>query len=441
MPFSQDQRIALSKTIISIPDQVSEIDKTIAIIGNSQADLLTKDNFIRDITAPKNTLISAYHNELKYINGQDRISLTEQDVQDAGQRLPGNYFFPANQSFPMPSIPDGVWKKFVPFVLSGAIGKTKSETYQTVTHYESVDINSIIADIDTFTTTYTAIIRTTGQTCVVGVPPASDVISSNPAVTAAMNSLITKVSTLKTTLQSEKAAAVANTDSDPTRTLEKNSNISSIDTMISAIDTWLAYSNFNTAHGQTTCAGLAAYNAALLSPTKGYNTQIQALKTSLQSRLVDATTRETQITTYLGYIVQDLNTGELTTTTGFYGDRAKIYDLRMNLLTGTLSIYMASSNSSNAVQQQKNSLLNAQSVYSSMLITYKLKAPSNGTSFLHTTSTTGFSVGQTIYIVSNSQPEITLTIEQINGTMLKVDKNVIQTYRPTDGARVYLDLT
>jgi hypothetical protein len=441
MPLSQDQRISLSKTILSIPDQVSEIDKISNILSVNQVDLLTKDNFIKDITEPKNTLISAYHNELKYINGQDRVSLTEQDVQDAGQRIPGNYFFPANQSLPTPSVPDGVWKSFVPFVMSGGIGKTKTETYQTITNYESFDINSIISDINTFFTTYTSIIRTTGQTCISGTPPDSDVISSDPDVLAAMNSIISKILSLKNTIQLEKNAAIANTDSDSARILEKNSNISSIDTMISAIDAWLAYPDFNTAHGQTTCAGLDAYNPSLLSPTKGYDTQIQSLKSSLESRLIDATTRESQITTYLGYVVQDINTGELITTTGFYGERARIYDLRINLLTGTLNLYLSSYNSSKAIQQQKISLLNAENVYSSMLKTYKLKAPSNGTSFIHITSTSGFSIGQTIYIVSNSQPEITLTIEQINGTMIKVDKNVIQTYRPTDGARVYLDLT
>lgn len=441
MSFSKDERISLSKSIIEIPDQISNLDKNLSIISISQQDLLNKDNFTKGLAEKKTVLIDFYQKELKYINGRDSVSVTETDIQNSAQKKPANIFFPADQSFPTPSCPDGVWKNFVPLVLSGAIGKGRLETYGTAANYEMQDMPIALTAIDNFVTTYTLLLRTTGQGCVVGIPPNPDVISSDPAVTAALNDIITKVNTVKTILQSERSEILLNTDTDLTRSSETNANKLSIEAAISAIDAWLAYPNFNTAHGKTTCVDFFAYNPSLLAPTKGYDTQIQALKNALLLRKSYYPTRESQILSYLGAVTQNTGTGELTATSGMYGDRAKLFDLRLNLIGGSLAIYQASLKSSNAIVQQKNALLNKQDVYNSFLKTTKLKAPSNGTSFLHVVSSTGYSVGQTIYLMANTQQEIELTIEQISGTMIKVSKNIPPTYRPSDGARIYLDLS
>lgn len=441
MSFTQEERINISKTIIGIPDQIAELDKTSQAIALSQQALLDKDNLIKNLLTPKNTLILYYHNEIKYINGQDRVNIQESDIQNSAKKEPLNIFFPADQSFPTTSVPTGVWKYYTPFMMSGAIGKNRSESYNMVSDYELSKIPSIISSIDLFVSTYTAIRRTTGQGCVTGVPPSPDTISTDVSIVNGLNSIITSVNSLKTLLQSEKVVLNNNLDTDPTRVSDKIATLNSIDLLISAINTWLSYPNFNTSHGQTTCINFDAYNAALLAPTKGYDTQIQALRSALQTRQSYCSTRINQINSYLGVVIQDIATGDMITTTGFYGDRAKIIDLRLNLLGGSLMVYLASLNSSGAVAQQKKTAQNTQDVYSSVLKTTKLKAPSNGTTFIHVIDVSGFSVGQTVYIVANSQKEITLTIEQINGTMIKVDKNIPPTYRPSDGARLYVDLS
>ena len=275
----------------------------------------------------------------------------------------------------------------------------------------------------------------------VGVPPALDTISNDPNVQNALNVIVSKVNTIKSILTSEKSEILLNTDTDPTRSSQTLANRNSIDDALVEINNWLAYPNFNTAHGKTTCATFFAYNPALLAPTKGYDTNIQILKTALQNRLSYCYTRVFQISSYLGNVVQSISDGTITTANGFYGDRAKLFDLRLNLMGGSLSIYLASLRSSNAVTQQKNTLLNKQDAYQSFLRTSKLKAPTNGTSFIHVVNATGYSVGQTIYLMANTQQEIQLTIEQISGTMIKVDKSIPPTYRTGDGARIYLDLT
>lgn len=442
MPFNQSERISLSKTIINIPNQIAEFDKTFAIIQKSQEDLLNKDNFIKNLAEKKTILIDMYQDELKYINGQNRIKVTEAEIQKSGKKEPPNIFFPTDTTKITPSLPAGVWKYFTPFMLGGGIGKNSIESYDYLSDYEKQDINDLITKINSFVTTYTLVGRTTGQGCVLAVPPAlNDTISNDPNIAAAMNYIITKVGLLKTTLQSEKSAILANTDTDSSRINDKNLNSASIDIMIAAINTWQSYPTFNTAHGKTTCASFNSYNPSPLAPTKGYDTQIQALKTALQTRLIACTNRETQINTYLGSVIQDINTGSITSTSGFYGERAKILDLRLNLLGGSLSTYISSLKSTDAVSQQKSTTLNAQDVYSSVLKTTKLKAPSNGTSFIHVNDITGYSVGQTVFLVSDSQQEVELTIEQITGTMIKVNKNIPPTYRPSDNARFYVDLS
>ena len=445
MGFSKEERISLSKTIIEIPDQIVELDKTSAIISAAQQDLLQKDNVVKSLGEKKTAIIELYQKELKYINSINSVSVTETDIQNSAQKKPANMFFPCDQAFPTPSVPDGVWKNFVPFVLSGAIGKNRSEIYDTITNFEAHDIPIAISAIDSFFSTYTSILRTTGQGCVIGVPPSPDVISSDPAIASALNDVITKVSTVKSILDLEYAEIMANlttnTDTDPTRLSETDANRVSVTNTLAVINTWLGYPDFNTAHGKTTCSEFFAYDASLLAPTKGFNTQIQALKTALQDRQLYYPTRVSQISSYLGSVTQNLSDGTITSATGLYGDRAKLFDLRINLIGGTLSAYQASLRSTNAITQQKNSLLNKQDVYSSFLKTSKLKAPSNGTSFIHAVSISGYAVGQTIYLMANSQQEIELTILGISGTMIKVNKSIPPTYRPSDGARIYLDLS
>src|SRR6185369_9395356 len=96
-----------------------------------------------------------------------------------------------------------------------------------------------------------------------------------------------------------------------------------------ALNTWLAYSDFNTAHGQTTCAGFNAYNSNLLAPTKLHSTQLSALSTALSSRSSFVTTRISQLDTNLGTIVQDVSTGDLTSSSGLYGQRYGFLSLRL----------------------------------------------------------------------------------------------------------------
>lgn len=442
MPLTQEERINLSKTIITIPEQLSELDNSLQAVMSAQSVLLGKDNFIKSLTPKWGTLISTYHDELKYINGQDRINVTESDIQNSAKRVSGNPFFPSDPNFPTPSVTSGVWKFYTPFLLSYGVGKNKSESYTMIPNYEKGLINSIITAINTFNTTYTAIRRTTGQGCVIGVPPATDTISTDSNIATAMVNLVNLANSLLTVLNSEKSSMNSNLDSDSTRSADKNNNISSVDICIASINTWLSYPDFNTGHGQTSCTGFNSYNASLLAPTKGFNTQINALKASLETRLSYCTIRENQILSYLGSVEQDTSsTGDVSSYSGFYGERDRIINLRINILGGSLSSYLASLNSSNAINQQKKTIQNAQEVYSSILKTSKLKAPSNGTSFVHVADASAFTVGQTVYLMANTQQEITLTIEQISGTMIKVNKNIPPTYRPTDGARLYVDLS
>ena len=336
MSFTKEERIALSKTIITAPEIVAGFEKTKEQLLVPQAALLSTDNFNKSLSDKKTVLIDAYQNDLVFINGQNRIKISEADIQNSLKREVNNIFFFADVNVSTPSMPNGVWKNFTPLLLTGAVGKKTDETYSMSSYYEEKDIASLISAIDLFTTTYTGIIRVTGQICTAGTP--TDTIAPYTAVVDALNDIKDRVLVLKSFIISEKNTSLTNPDTDALRLAERDANNLGIDNLVMAIDTWLSYPDFNSAHGQPNCSSFNSYNPALLAPTKGFDTQIGALKTSLQSRLSFLPTRVAQIEGYLGGVNQDISTGDIVSSSGFYGDRAKIFDLRLNILGGSAQL-------------------------------------------------------------------------------------------------------
>lgn len=457
MALSKDDRIAFSKKIAFAPTEV-------AIVENSKQQILAKqeadqklDDAHKRLVDGQNDLIHPYQNEFSYLDGNVRTEMTEQIIQDSGNLTRTNFLYPRNRDEYPPSLGE-IWKQLKPFALSYGIGKNNLEVFPSTIPKEPDAIAAILSTI-TQLQTYSLIEQVTGQSCEPGgtcsnpmyttqatcvlngetwTPSGMDVIANNAIIQGLMTQLISEVSALKSLALAEQAVILI-TDPNATR---NNQNITAKNninnTLIPALDLWLSYVSFNTAHGQTTCSGFNSYNPALLGNTKLQTAVINALISALNNRSSFIATRIVQLNTNLGTISQDLMTGEVSGT-GLYIDRLRFIQLRLNLLGGSLITVLSNTRALAAQEEQKNNILNAAASYASFLKTSALTAPSNGTRFINVKDASLFAVNDRIYIISESQEEVQAVIQNISGNRIELAQPLAPKYRETELARIYKD--
>jgi hypothetical protein len=204
-----------------------------------------------------------------------------------------------------------------------------------------------------------------------------------------------------------------------------------------ALNLWLSYSDFNTSHGQTTCAGFNGYDSGLLAPTKLHSAQLNALQLALTNRLSFIDTRISQLNTVLGTIVQNLSDGSITSSSGLYGERYSFMNLRLNTLGGSLIQLNSLNNSSSAQDQIVANLRNTQAVYATVIKASAFAASANNTNTINIKDIGVFSPGDTVYVVSATQPEILRAVKSVNGKAITLNDSVSQKYLNTDSARIY----
>jgi hypothetical protein len=438
MALSKQDRIVFSKKVVSSSDEIASIDKAKEQLLVVKAKALETDNAHKNLFDPKNLLTTSYENEIKYLDGNIRISPTETDFQNAANLLSGNYFYPITLGALPPSL-SAPWNKTKPYALNIAVGKKYNETYDTTTAEPSL-ISLITSAISSIETTYQQIQRVTGQTCttVSTPPPPVDTISTLTQLHTDLTDLITKVQNWKTFLQTE-SSSIYTLDSNTTRKTESIAAKNNIDlTVIPAINTWLAYTNFNTAHGQTTCTGFFAYNPNSLGATKLRVAELNALKTTISNRSAFILTRVSQLTNYLGTLSQNLSTGDVSGS-GLYYERYSIINLRLNLLNGSLIEYNSFDKAISAQQDQQSAITSALTTYQSVIKAAKFLSSATGTEYVQMASVDNFNVGDQVYLTTDTQEEIVRNIVEISGKRIKFSQPVPAKYRETDYGRIYKD--
>lgn len=456
MSLSKNERVILSKEILNSPKKIESFDQLKAQILQAKQELVAKDLTNKSLQDSKSVFIDAYQDELKFINGQNRVKINEQDINNSLKKINRNIFFfmDDNEVGTIPFMSDGVWKNLTPILITGAIGKNFDTTYPVIVDSEQSLIPTIRNEIISFKSSYTEIQRTTGQKYVPldpGPPPPAppspipEHLESYTALKDALDGIKNKISILQGLLQSELSVATSPThpETDPTRVQEKLDNINSINSVLSAIGSWTGLGDYKTYSGSP--GNFNGTDPATIAPvgvfTKGYNSVLDTLNNALGVRKTICDARTGQIISYLGDVDQDSDSGDMISGTGLYGDRARILNLRLNMLGGSAQSLSGTETAINAVDQQKNTENNAMAVYTGILKMSPLMAPTNGTGFIHVRDSSLFSVGQTLYVMANSQQELSGTIEQITGNMIKISIQIPPTYRTTDGARVYVDLS
>jgi len=461
MPFDQADREAISLQIVTITAQINGINAAKAQFQAQINTVQALDTANKDLLNPVNSLTTEYQLEIGYLDGNLRTNFVEQDMVDAANRILMNDFFPNDTAVSVPSLSasSNIWTKFNPFAGNFAIGKNYSESYAIITN-EITLINTILGYI-TAAGTHPDIQNTTGEECSTGgicsLPqyldmsdctggsgvwtPGSDTIIPNPVIQTLKTNIVAAANSLVSLLGTEVASIVTN---DPNITNQTNNNaaISNINTVfLPALSGWLAYPDFNPLTG-VSCVVFNSYNPALLAPTKLYSVDLAALQTALNNRLTFITTRQSQLNTLFGSITQDLTTGLITASSGLYGLRYSYLNLRLNLLSGSLTKLIGLQNSYAAQVTLVANLMASEAIYEALLPTTLFKSAGTGTTTLHLVDTSFLSPGDHVYVYAEGQQELVRAIASINNTVVVLNDIVPQKYDPNvNNARLYKDLT
>jgi hypothetical protein len=435
MPLSKEDRITFSKKIVSAEVEKIGIESSKQKIMAEKQKAFDLDQANKKLVDSKTVLIDPYQVELSRYTGVLRLSLTEADIQDAANLVLGNSLYPNDPQNPPPSLAPQIWTQPKPYARTKAVGKQNNESYPAAVPAEQSFLSDILNSITTIETNYTLIQRVTGQKCT----PSPDTIATYTALQTDYNTLVSQVNNLKTYVLATQPLILTN-DPVPARQAQNNAAISDINTVVAAINTWLALTPFNTSHGQTTCAGFNAYNPALLGATRLQSGDLTALKNAILSRQAFVNTRVTQIDTNLGSLTQNLTNGDVTGS-GLYLERWNFLLLRLNSFGGSLSAFKGFDKAINAQNAMQAQIDLSKNTYSTLLTASILSAPSNGTKILHLKNIGDIVSGDNIFLVSDSQEEMQLTVASVDGNKITVNREVPAKYRPAEFARVYKDKT
>ncbi len=93
-----------------------------------------------------------------------------------------------------------------------------------------------------------------------------------------------------------------------------------------------------------------------------------------------------------------------------------------------------------AQDEQIANINSAKAAYELLLKCTPLAAKASGTKYIHVKSSQGFSVGDTVYIITDGQAELTRNIRAIDGNRITLGQDVPANYRETPFGRMYKEL-
>lgn len=456
MALTQDDRISISKKIVGIPQENEAAQLIQQQLEAQKLESQKADDANRALMNDVTTLIDPYQSELSRYDGNGRTVVTEANILNSANRIAGqSVFYPNDKDTPTPAIPDGVWKALFPYMGNHAIGREyATESFTAVTKEQDLidAIDTAVAAVEAFSDPT----RSTGLKCLDGVcslPEYEDQVTCvnnggtwTPGVTNLVTDtdMETAAEDLKTAVQAWEDfitatdALIVTTDSNATRSAENTASKDDIANAISVIDAWQSNPDYDTTTPTgATCGFFNGLTAGDFTPSKFRASELQVLKDELAARSAFILIRQPQIEGYLGTVTQDLSSGQITGGTGFYHRRALIIDMRLNAMAGTLSKLSAQEKGQAAQADLQASNGNAQTALTSIMYATPFKAPATNITSIHVADASGFSVSDSIYVVSDTQSELAATIEQIDGNRLVLDITVPAKYRHTEGARAY----
>lgn len=412
--LSQSDRIAFSTAILSASANVAAIQGNQAQRAQILVGLQALDTANQNLFDPINNLIGPYQTEVQNLDGNGRTTFGEPDLLNASMHTLGNYFFPNNTANQVPGLPNGVWPLAVPYALGYGIGKTYLDSYIAV-NSESSQITGINGQFTTAQGMYTDYQLTTGTDTMM-----------DDAITIILNSIVAAVTALQATARAESAALAINVDTNATYAPQNAAAITNLNAFIAAMNTWKLWPNFD-----LTGSG----------PSKLHSTNFATLQSAFATRNSFTATRITQIYTVLGSISQDITSGNITASSGYYGIRYSYMNLRINTFNGSLSQISALNAASNAQTQMISNIQSSASTYSTLLSVGAFTASGSATNIIHIQNSNLFNPGDVIYVYADTQQELVRAIKSINNGAVTLNDAIPSTYTTINSARIYKDLT
>lgn len=460
MALTQSERLSISKKIAEIPIQDAQADKIASQLGVALEAAQAEDDANKTLLDEATLLVNSYQTELDSYDGVNRTQVSEQDIIDSAKKVLQNPFFPNDSTVPLPSIPDGVWKNFVAFSGNKAIGKLYNETYASLVNYEDKilsDLNVVIGQIESLNDAN----RSTGKECVFpscsipGYTTPTDCTDNGGVWDAGglqtFDDMVDYGNELKDLVQlwednlniSLNSIPSTSLDEDTTRVSLNQISKDDLNNALSIINTWQSLQDFDTSTSLPTgCTTFNTLPPSYFDPSKFRDVELQYIKDEITARLSYLVTRKSELNSgdYLGSISQNFTTGAINSAVGLFGKRFRLIDMRLNLMGGSLNKVYGIINGQKAQDELKKSNENAEVIYEELMLVSVFKAPAVGTKNIHVVSSTGFSVGDNVYIASNTQDELSVTIESISGNLIVLNQPIPKKYRHTELARLYKTL-
>jgi hypothetical protein len=473
MALSKEDRITMSKKIIQIPDQNASVEAAKAQILAGQQQAIENDAVNAALQAPYDEKINAYQGEYNLVDGKLRTILTENLVEAAAKGENRNGFYLADPEFPIPSVPDGVWKFFAPMAFCYAIGKRNDETYGVEPLGEIPTlgrVESLLSQVETFIDAT----RASGQKCVeveVCVPAVpgpgetctfEEQIVPSPEIESVLNNLKSQVQIWVNSLNGQKKAIQINDNGVPARQVENQAAYDYIDPLLAILTGWQGVQDFDT---QTdlpqTCESFsrAGYRGEYCSDpqyedkfvcefngetwytsfkdSKLSPSQIKVLRDALNARKPFLNDRKRQLDGYFGEIIQNKDTGIVEKKTGWYGARYLILDSRLNIIGGSANGKFGAEKSLQAQDQIKASNDTAAEAYDLTMKATKAVAPGLDTPYLNVLDASAFEVGDEVYVVANNQEELLGKVLEKDGNRVKLSFIIPKKYNLGNLTRLY----
>lgn len=481
MTLSQPDRIQISGEMVDLPQKVITAQNTQVQLDAVRADLQDQDDSLKIFFDKYNDIAMAYQEERRWLDGTTYTNVTNTDLHNAAQKFVGNKFYPtdgswvnfqpqkhasteglptsesANDEIEILSEGSGNLLFLIDFIINGQVSGVADDTLlasyspgagtMMVTAGGQTPGNYILVEGGGFSGLF-LVTASAGTTLTVTevVPPngtlpmtTSNVLENIPGftnserntltsalyqnvLTGLSNLIISKVLTWETALNNQLTELNSNLDTRSPQASEITAAIADINNAIAVIDFWQALPNTGT----------------LLNDSKFTDNNLGDLETEANARLTFATTRATQITTALGSITQ--NPDGTFSGSGIYHFRFIQIDLRINLAGGPLTEYYEKNIADIALDNIVTNATNRLATFGTELRTEPLSVNPVGTNVITVASTSGFAVSNTIFVMADSETELTGTITAINGLNITLSFTVPITYTLAKRARLYKQL-
>lgn len=430
--LSKEDRIAMSKKIITVEQDNRDIENAIKQIKLLQQQAIVDDALNELLQQPYTDLINLYQPEYNHIDGNLRTELTEDLMNAAARGENRNGFFLADPTFPIQSVPDGIWKFFSPMSFCYATGRKNSETYNPVVG-EEPSIDRMLAIIAQAEATYPISARATGKKCItVGTPPfETDTVVDQPGMQNLMDELILRGNEWIEALKKQKES-IRLDETVAERLAENQVAYNQIDPTIAEVESWLAIRTFQRASSCPIKERWRNYPLVKMHPDS-----LERLNEIIDKRRTFLEVRKSQLNKWIGFIDQDLESGIVTNFGGWYGERFLLIESRLNLVSGTASGKFGADKQIEAQERIKASNEATAAAYALTMRATRAVAPGLNTQYLNFKDASDFEVGEEVYVVADGQRELAGTILEKDGNRLKFSFTIPKKYTPAGITRLY----